>query len=109
MGFRFGVGTAAVAAHHSHLRLFLFGSASQQGGDFFCHFGTAGGTAQAVHVTLFHKGFCHGSATGFAAAAAVGAGQHLCHLVNKGVFNNLKLLCYKVQHHREDGSCNAQD
>ena len=109
VGLGFGVGTSAVATDYSYLRLFLFWCAAEECSNLFCHFCSTSRTAQAVHVALLDESFRHGTAASLSAAATIGARKNLGNLVDEGVFDNFKLLCYKVQHHRKDGSCDAQD
>ena len=97
-----------VAAHHGHLGLALLDGASQQLGDLRRNGVAARGATQAVEAVLGHAGLGKGTAAGFAAATAIGAGQHLGNLVDQRVFDHLELLGHNVEHYGKNDAQRAE-
>lgn len=100
---------ARTATDHRHLRLGCLGYTSQDGCHLLRHGITSSGTFQSVHVTLLGKCLSHGTTTGLAASATIGARKDIGNQINQGILVNFELLSHKIEQHSKKGSGKAQN
>lgn len=102
-----GVATGAVATDDGDLRSASLGDAAEEGSDFLSDLIATSGALETIHVSLFDKSFCHGTATSLTATAAVGAWEHITDFVDERILFDLELLSHKIEHNCENSAGDA--
>ena len=100
--------TRSAAADRSHLGLFLRSRLAQIRRNGLHAVAAAHRAEQLRNVIAFHEGVGHAAASGESAASAVGAREHLLHLVDSRILLDAEFLRHEVEHHGRENSQHAQ-
>lgn len=109
VGHRLFTDMAGATADDRHLRFGRLGDTAQDGCHLLRHGITTGGTFQTFHIALLGKSLGHGTATGLAAATAVGARKDIGNQINQGILLNFELLGHKIEQYSKKGSSKTQN